>query len=111
LFVGLFADATLNVWLKETLSSLNLYEGFLNRVLDSTQKTVTRVLRAGSKAKLEHIHLLVLVPSNRSSKKQTWGFFSVERLEEINVSDAGNDHAIEIYLYLEGNDTLPHGNQ
>jgi len=90
------------VWLKAILTSLTLTEDFLNRLLDSAQKTVARVLLANAKVKLEHIHLLVFAPSNRTSRKQIWGFFSVERLEDTKEDATANDHTIEIYLYLEG---------
>jgi len=99
------------VWLKETLNSLNLHEDFLNRLLDSAQKTAVRVLQANAKVKLEHIHMLVFAPINRASQQQAWGFFSVERLEDTQAGNVGNEHTIEIYLYMEWDDQPTRGNK
>lgn len=98
------------MWLKEILNPLNLGEDFLNRILDSTQKTVARVLQADAKVKLEHVHLLVLAPSNRTAQKQTWGFFSVERLKDTEEGNVANEHTLEIYLYVEGDEPPTRGN-
>ena len=98
------------MWLKETLNSLNLREDFLHRILDSTKKTVVRVLQADVKVKLEHVHLLVLAPSNRTSQQQTWGFFSVERLKDTEEGIVANEHTLEIYLYVEGDEPPTRGN-
>ena len=111
MLVGAFADDTLIVWLKETLNSLNLHEDFLNRILDSAQNTATRILQINAKVILEHIHLLVFAPPNRVSQQQAWGFFSVERLEGTAEGNIGNEHTIEIYLYVEGDNLPTLGNQ
>jgi hypothetical protein len=86
------------------LHALNLHTDFLNKILNSAQTTTARVLRAAPEIPLEHIHLLVFAPSNRASKRQTWGFFSVERLEDTKEGAIDNDHTIKIYVYLEGDD-------
>ena len=101
----------LHAWLKEALHPLNLHTDFLNKILNSAKMTAARVLRADAEPKLEHIHLLVFAPSNRASKKQTWGFFSVERLEDIKEGGDAPDHTIEIYLYVEGADLPTRGNK
>ena len=111
LSVGASADDTLTMWLKETLNSLNLGEDFPHRILESTQKTVARVLQADVKVKLEHVHLRVLAPSNHTSQQQTWGFFSVERLNDTEEGNVANEHTLEIYLYVEGDDHPTRGNQ
>jgi hypothetical protein len=90
---------------------LNLNTNLLNKILNSAQTTTARILRADAKVPLEYIHLLVLAPSNRASKRQTWGFFSVERLKDTKEGAVANDHAIEIYLYMEGNDVQVRGNK
>lgn len=108
---GTAAGATLNVWLKETLSSLRLHDGFLNRILDSTQKTVARILQATVKVKLEHIHVRMFAPSNRMSQQQIWGFFTVEKLEHTEDGNNANDRTLEIYLYLEGEALPTRGDQ
>jgi hypothetical protein len=92
--------------LKEILDLVALQEDFGSRILKSAQQTTTRILQADAETKLEHIHLLVFVPSNRMSQKQSWGFFTVEKLENTKDGAANNERTIEIYLYLEG-DTIP----
>jgi len=107
----MLTDATLHVWLKEALNPLNLHTDFLNKIMNSAQQTAARILRADGEIKLEHIHLQVFAPSNRASNKQTWGFFSVERLEDAKEDDVAHDHTIEIYLYVEGDDIPTRGNK
>jgi hypothetical protein len=92
--------------LKEILDPIELQEDFGNRILDSAHQTTARILQADAENKLEHIHLLVCVQAKRTSQRQTWGFFSVEKLEETMDGAVTNEHAIEIYLYVEG-DAFP----
>ena len=106
-----FADDTFRARLKETLDPLALVEEFLNRILGAAQQTAARLLRADAEIKLEHIHLRVYVPSNRTAHKQTWGFFSVEKLEGAKEGAVINAHTLEIYLYVEGNPIPVHGNK
>ena len=105
------ADDRLYAWLKEILKPLNLQEDFLKKISSSTQETAARLMRTDVEPKLKHIHLLVLAPSKRTSNNQTWGFFSVERLEHKKEDDVARDHTIEIYLYVEGDEIPTHGNQ
>jgi len=100
------ADGAIQVRLKAILDLGDLQEDFGNRILNSAQQTTTRILQADAETKLEHIHLLVFVPSKRRSQKHTWGFFSVEKLEDTKDGAVNNERTIEIYLYLEG-DTIP----
>jgi len=88
-----------------------LHTDFLNKILNSVQTTTERVVKADSKNKLEHIHLLVFAASNRASKWQTWGFFSIERLEETIEGAVANAHTIEVYLYGDGDDIPRRGNK
>jgi hypothetical protein len=99
---------TLGARLKEILNPLDLHLDFQNRILNSAHQTIVRILHTDAHTKLDHIHLLVFAPSNRTPKKQTWGFFSVERLEETNEGAVANNHTIEIYLYMDGDAILPH---
>jgi hypothetical protein len=94
--------------LKEILNPLDLHIDFQNRILNSAHQSIVRILQTDAQTKLEHIHLLVFAPSNRTPKKQTWGFFSVERLEDTKEGAVANDHTIEIYLYKEGDAILTH---
>jgi hypothetical protein len=88
-----------------------LHTDFLNKILNSVQTTAERVLKADPKNKLEHIHLLVFAASNRASKWQMWGFFSIERLEDTIEGAVANPHTIELYLYGDGDDIPTRGNK
>ena len=101
----------MHAWLKEALHALNLHTDLLNKILNSAQTTTARVLRADGEIQLKHIHLLVMAPSNRASKRQTWGFFSVERLEDTIEGAVANAHTIELYLYGDRDDIPARGNK
>jgi hypothetical protein len=90
--------------LKEFLDPLELHENFVHRILSSAQQTAARILRVNAEIKLQHINVLVLVPSKRTLQKQTWGFFSVEKLEGTKDGGVANKRTIEIYLYMEGDE-------
>ena len=98
----------LELWLKEILKPLDLHTDFLNRILNSAHQTVVRLLRPDAETKLDHIHLFVFAPSNHTLKKLIWGFFSVERVKDTEEGTIANNHAIEIYLYKEGDAILTH---
>jgi hypothetical protein len=102
------SNDTLDTWLNEILNSLDLPTDFLNRILNSTHQSVVRLLRPDAKTKLDHIHLVVFAPSNRTLKKLIWGFFSVEKIKDTEEDMVVNNHTLEIYLYMEGDAILPH---
>lgn len=93
--LGADADAALRDWLAEILRPLDLPADFQNKVLNSAREAAARLTREETLT-FDHIHLLILVPTERASKRGTWGFFRIEKIE------AGGDHAIEFYLYVEG---------
>jgi hypothetical protein len=96
-------DGAVSAWLTETLNPLNMHADFLNNVLKSAQDAAGRAIQS-EKAQLnfEHIHLLVFLPATPASNRQTWGFFRIEKLERPEQHKSSPDHAIEFYLYLEG---------
>lgn len=96
------ADDSTRIWLMEILGPLNLPVDFLNKILKSTQDSATRAMQAEPLIKFEHIHLIIFVPSAQTSKGRTWGFFRIEKIEKVTADDSPPDHAIEVYLYLEG---------
>ena len=100
--VGTIADDTVQIRLKELLDLIELQEDFGNRILNSAQKATARILQVDAENKLEHIRFLVFVPSILTSQKQTWGFFTVEKLEDTEEEVVSNECTIEIYLYVEG---------
>jgi hypothetical protein len=89
------SDSAIQAWLANLLEPLRLHADFQNKILRSAQAAAC-LLHAQTEIKFEHIHLLILVPPNHASKRGTWGFFRIEKVGQ------GGDHAIEFYLYLEG---------
>jgi hypothetical protein len=105
---GEFVDGMPGRWLNEILKPLDLNVDFQNHILNATQQIIARVLRPDAETKLEHVHTLVFAPSKRTPKNHTWGFFSIEKLEDIKDGAVTSDHTIEIYLYVEGS-AIPMG--
>ena len=95
-------DNTIHAWLTEVLDPLNLSADLLNRILKSAQDAATRVWQAEPGMELEHIHLIIFVPPDHTSTGQTWGFFRIEKIENTVEGKAAHDHAIEFYLYVDG---------
>lgn len=101
--VGLSADAAINAWLIEILRPLDLQAEFQHKILKSAQDAAARILQAGMvEQEMDHIHLLAFAPGEHSSKPRTWGFFRIEKIESVTAGKKFPDHAIEFYLYLEG---------
>ncbi|MCQ3937541.1 MAG: hypothetical protein DPW18_10910 [Chloroflexi bacterium] len=90
------SDSAVRAWLVNLLDPLRLHADFQNKILRSAQEAAARLLNAQTEIKFEHIHLLILAPPNHAVKEGTWGFFHIEKVGQ------GGDHAIEFYLYLEG---------
>jgi hypothetical protein len=99
---GAGTDAAIQTWLMEILDTLHLHVDFLNKILRSTQDAVARILQADALLKLEHTHLIIFAPQNRTAKGQSWGFFCIEKMDELVQNRETADHSIELYLYLEG---------
>lgn len=95
-------EPTVGKWLSVMLSPLNLRAEFMNKVLKSAQEATQRALPAEAVIKFDHLHLLVFVPLEHGSKGGTWGFFRIEKVEHAAVGNKEPDHAIEFYLYLDG---------
>ncbi len=96
------ANLTINPWLLKLLSSLDLSADFLNRVLEFAQDSVLRALHSNAVSKNGHIHLSVFTPHTRTPERKTWGFFHIERIENQMDAIDTRDHAIDFYLYVEG---------
>jgi len=102
LSVGSEVEFAINAWLTELLSPLNLSMNFLNRVHDSVQGTVRRILYPNAGSITGHIHLSIFAPYERIPERKPWGFFHIERIENQGEAVDVRDHAIDIYLYVEG---------
>ena len=96
------ADSAIYSWLTELLSSLSLSADFLNRVVESVQETIRRVLHLNATSTSGHIHLSIFAPYERILERKTWGFFHIERIENQGEAVNSRDHAIDFYLYVEG---------
>src|SRR6185503_101176 len=96
--VGSNADDPIRIWLMEILAPINLPVNFLDKILKSAQDSARRAMQAESLMKFEHIHLIIFVPSGHVSKRRTWGFFRIEKIENVTADYRLPDHAIEFYL-------------
>ena len=95
-------ERTIQAWLNKTLGPLGLHSDLLERILRSACEAATRALQLKNDGVgFKHIHLLAFSSYNGETKRQTWGFFRLEKLEAATDVDSPN-HSIEFYLYLEG---------
>jgi hypothetical protein len=95
------ADSGINAWLTDLLNPLNLHADFQNKVLTSALEAASRALQVETGRAFEHTHLLIFVPAKRKLEEQTWGFFRIEKIENLIPEKDISGHAIELYLYLE----------
>jgi len=100
--VGASVEDTLNSWLTKILQPLHFQPELLNKIIVSAQDAVARSVHAEIMDKFVHIHLVVFVLSERDAKEKAWGFFHLEKIEDPKDEQAGGDHAVEFYLYGEG---------
>jgi hypothetical protein len=95
-------DAAVHAWLAEILVHLNLSSDFLERVLKSAQESVGHTFQSDAENVLSHIHISILVPCGHIPSGRSWGFFRIERIEASEDSSDERHHAIDFYLYVEG---------
>ena len=100
--VGASVVDALYAWLTEILHPVNLQAELLNQIIASAQEGIARAIHAEIMLKFEHIHLTVFVQSERAVREQVWGFFRLEKIEDMKDEQTGSDHTVEIYLYGEG---------
>lgn len=100
--VGASVEDALYSWLTGILQPLKFQAELLNKIIVSAQDAVVRTVYAETLDTFEHIHLVVFVPSEREKKEQAWGFFRLEKIEDAKDEQAAGDHAVEFYLYGEG---------
>lgn len=99
---GAAAQAAIQTWIAPVLGTLNLTPDFLDRVVRSAQESAMRYLHSEAGLTSGHIHLSIHAPREGRAKGKTWGFFHIERIENRAERMDGHDHAIDIYLYVEG---------
>jgi hypothetical protein len=95
-------DDAIRAWLVELLAPFNLSADFLNRVLKSAQVSAERAMHPDAVSTFGHIHLSVFAPREHASKGKTWGYFHIEKIENREKDVLSHDHAIDFYLYTEG---------
>ena len=99
--VSVNTDDAIRAWLEELLIPLELSKDFLDRVTHSAQESASRLFENGE-LEHEHLHLSILVPQSHKATGKSWGFFHIERIENQRSDAATQDHAIDYYLYREG---------
>ena len=101
LLAGATVD-TINTWLVEILGPLNLQPDFVKQLLHSTQDVSMRALHSNTSMDFEHVHLCIFAPIDLKRNGNTWGFFRIEKIDSKEPNQDHPDHAVEFYLYLEG---------
>lgn len=89
-------------WLEEILAPLNLSIKFMEGFSQFARTLVARAGGVSTTTPLNHIHISILVPDKHGSNGKSWGFFHIERIENQTDNIHSKDHAIDIYLYVEG---------
>jgi len=97
---GIAVEEIVSNWLESILSRLDLHVEFAEKVSQSAQETLSRVMQTKGVRKFEHVHLLVFIPTDYHQRKSNWGFYRIEKVEE-QVGKANPDHSIEFYLYQD----------
>lgn len=96
------AEGVMSIWLEEVLEPLALPTDFKARILNSAQEAVARIMQSNSAVwEVGHIHLLILITPDHSSKGKTWGFFRIEKMDGARNDHSPHDHSIEFYLYVD----------
>jgi hypothetical protein len=100
--VGTSVYHAIDEWLTKILGHLHLYTDFRNKVLKSAQDALARVVQMETVLKFKHVHLVIYAQSNGTAPKKAWSFFRVDKLENRADDKVAPNHAIEFYLYVEG---------
>lgn len=100
--VGASVEKVLHAWLTKILHPLNLQMELSIKIIASAQEAVARAIQAEITPKFDHVHLTVFIPSEWEEKKQAWSFFRLEKIEDMKDEQTDGTHAIEFYLYGEG---------
>lgn len=104
---GTNADGAIEPWLTQLLVPLRLHTDFLDRIVKSAQDAAARVLQLENVLNFEHIHIIIYVPKDHTPKGYSWGFFRIEKIENTADDMDTAAHAIEFYLYMEGQEDAP----
>ena len=99
---GIGTTDAVRTWLTEILIPLSLSIDFLKRFLNTAQASVVRAAGTGVLASRVNVHISIFVPKLNSSTGTSWGFFQIERIEMKSDAVDVHIHAIDFYLYVEG---------
>ena len=102
LSVSVNTDEAILAWLMQILAPLNLSPDFLARLLRSAQESAGRTCQPNVTGSLPYIHISILVPCEHIRLGKPWGFFHMERMESSANGGSERHHAIDFYLYVEG---------
>ena len=96
-------ETAIQAWLLETLEPLHLNTDFLNRFSLSVKDTARNLMESSLAAQESgHIHLRLFTRRKGTTGTYSWGFFRIEKLEDVTEMEGIPNHAIEFYLYPEG---------
>ena len=84
------------------LIPLDLPADFLNKVLRSAADCMTHALQTNGEVTLPQFHISIFVSNNLNSDGRNWGFFRIEKTDNMDQNKEHCHHEIEFYLYTEG---------
>jgi hypothetical protein len=98
------AAELLQAGLPGILAPLELRADLQDKIVGSVQEAARRAMQAESALEFGHIHVAIFVPHEYQTQRGTWGFFHIERLEGAAGDSTARNHAIDLYLYVEGDE-------
>jgi hypothetical protein len=100
------ARPTLDAWVLNALIPLNLHVDFLNKIRKLAEEVTARAMQTEMVMRSQRTRVLILIPANRPSDVQTWGFFRIEKVELAAENKNSPQHTIEFYLFPEDSSSL-----
>ena len=95
-------DGSIKAWLTHILGDFSLPDDLFNKLLESMEDAVVRVLIFDStEVQLGYLEMVVLAPADLAYQGQTWGFFRVERTSPNVNKENSQSLCIDYYLYLD----------
>lgn len=100
---GANTNVLIYAWLSEVLKGLNLSSEFFERFLNAAQTSAARAREKNGSIPPAKVHISILASLIDNSSGKSWGFFQIEKIEAQTGKAALPEHAIDFYLYVEGN--------
>jgi hypothetical protein len=96
------AEGIVGAWLRNTLVPLDLPAEFQRRFINSVDATIAQPTPPnGAMLEADPVHLLIFITTIHASKRSTWGFFHLEKMDSAANECDPRNHSIEFYLYVE----------